>query len=107
MGMALIFCLPLLRFKSFPFILCQDTAFHLTRLAGLANVWTSPVHFTVYKMNGLMLNPFYPWQTLYPAFVLGKILGSIGKGFWTYCQGQFKNVVLGQFKNVVFGQSFL
>ena len=54
----------------------EDTFFHLNRLMGLENVWTSPVNFLSFGKNGNYVNLFYPWLTMYPMWILYKIFGS-------------------------------
>ncbi|WP_338372602.1 hypothetical protein [Enterococcus faecium] len=55
----------------------QDTYFHLSRIIGLDNVWSSPVNFNNIDHHGTMMNIFYPWLTLYPAFLFYKMMGNL------------------------------
>lgn len=55
----------------------QDTYFHLSRIIGLDNVWSSPVNFNNFDHHGTMMNTFYPWLTLYPAFLFYKMMGNL------------------------------
>lgn len=55
---------------------CDDTTFHLGRLVGLSNVFSSPVNFNSFGNNGLMVNIFYPWLTMYPMRLLYTISSS-------------------------------
>ncbi|HFJ8824803.1 TPA: hypothetical protein ACGWCK_002528, partial [Enterococcus faecium] len=55
----------------------QDTYFHLSRIIGLDNVWSSPVNFNNFDHHGTMMNIFYPWLTLYPAFLFYKMMGNL------------------------------
>lgn len=65
----------------------QDTQFHLARIMGLGNVWESPVNFLTFHHNGSMLNVFYPYLTVYPAFLLIKATGSVVFGYKLYLLG--------------------
>jgi hypothetical protein len=62
----------------------QDTLFHLSRIIGLSNVWESPVNFNTFHHHGTMMNNFYPWITLYPAFILFKITNSLTLSYQIY-----------------------
>ncbi|NTP14866.1 hypothetical protein HQ818_13310 [Enterococcus faecium] len=55
----------------------QDTYFHLSRIIGLDNVWSSPVNFNNFDHHGTMMNIFYPWLTLYSAFLFYKMMGNL------------------------------
>ena len=72
--LGVIYCLPM--FMSGGIHKVDDTTFHVGRLVGLSNVWTSPVNFDNYGNNGLMVNIFYPWLTMYPMYGIYKITGS-------------------------------
>lgn len=56
--------------KGIDFYRGMDTVFHLGRIVGLSNVFQSPVNFTTFAHHGTMMNVFYPWLTLYPAYLL-------------------------------------
>lgn len=62
----------------------QDTYFHLSRIIGLDNVWSSPVNFNNFDHHGTMMNIFYPWLTLYPAFLFYKMMGNLVLGYNIY-----------------------
>ncbi|MCQ2563553.1 MAG: hypothetical protein MJ128_03570 [Mogibacterium sp.] len=72
--LGVIYCLPM--FMSGGIHKVDDTTFHVGRLVGLSNVWASPVNFNNYGNNGLMVNIFYPWLTMYPMYGIYKITGS-------------------------------
>lgn len=55
----------------------MDFRFHLARIAGLDNVLTSPVNFSNFGNRGTMMNNFYPWLTIYPAYLLSKFFNSL------------------------------
>lgn len=69
-----LYSIPMFMTKGIP--VCDDTTFHLGRLVGMSNVWTSPVNFNNFGQNGLMVNIFYPWLTMYPMWLLYKVSGS-------------------------------
>ena len=78
---SLLFCYPYLRSGlGVP----QDTRFHLDRILGMSNVWRSPVNFLTYANRGNMVAPYYPWITLYPAFLLYKVFGSLTVAYKVY-----------------------
>ncbi len=54
----------------------EDTLFHINRLLGLGNVWTSPVSFDSFAGTGTYVNLFYPWLTMYPMWLFYKLCGS-------------------------------
>ena len=58
------YCLPLFAMPGIHKV--DDTTFHVGRLVGLSNVFASPVNFNSFGKNGLMVNIFYPWLTMYP-----------------------------------------
>lgn len=78
---SVIYMLPLIRTGGINYYTDQDTAFHLSRINGLSNVFSSPVNFDNFGGNGTAMNVFYPWLTLYPAYLLLKITGSM---IWSY-----------------------
>lgn len=65
----------------------QDTLFHLSRIIGLSNVWESPVNFNNFHKHGTMMNNFYPWITLYPAYLLFKFTNSLTLAYKFYYLG--------------------
>ena len=58
-----------------------DILFHLGRIASLQNIFTSPVNFNYWSHIGNLTNLFYPWLTIYPAFIFSKIVGNTLIGF--------------------------
>ena len=84
-AMGVVYYLPALLKKgilTFPY---ADTIFHLSRVIGMRNVWTSPVSFLNFGHYGGMINVFYPWLTLYPMFLLYRITGSYVLAYKTFC----------------------
>ncbi|WP_155286954.1 6-pyruvoyl-tetrahydropterin synthase-related protein [Lacticaseibacillus zhaodongensis] len=75
---SLLFCFPL--FNS-GLAGPQDTRFHLGRILSMGNVWHSPVNFLTFAHHGNMINPYYPWLTIYPAYLLVKLTGSLATGY--------------------------
>ncbi|MET7026912.1 hypothetical protein [Ligilactobacillus salivarius] len=57
-----------------------DQLFHITRLSGLKDIFTSPINFSTYHGVGNGVNFFYPWLTFYPAEIFSEILHSKFKG---------------------------
>lgn len=55
----------------------MDTRFHLARILGLSNAWRSPVNFATFAHHGTMMNVFYPWLTLYPAYLIFAVCGNL------------------------------
>ena len=53
----------------------QDSFFHIIRLTGLKNVWTSPINYEL-NTTGSMVNEFYPWLTMYPMQILYSVTGN-------------------------------
>lgn len=68
------YCLPLFAMPGIHKV--DDTTFHVGRLVGLSNVFASPVNFGSFGKNGLMVNIFYPWLTMYPMQLLYMLTGS-------------------------------
>lgn len=75
-GLGLVYCLPLFLISGIPHYPTEDTFFHLNRLIGLENVWTSPVCFHAFEGTGSLVNIFYPWLLMYPMWILYKMCGS-------------------------------
>ncbi len=71
------YVIPLFMSKGIYHSVNQDTYFHLSRIIGLDNVWSSPVNFNNFDHHGTMMNIFYPWLTLYPAFLFYKMMGNL------------------------------
>lgn len=80
--LGIVYCLPLFAVDGIHKV--DDTTFHVGRLVGLSNVFTSPVNFNSFGNNGLMVNIFYPWLTMYPMFILYKLTGSYVLGYKLY-----------------------
>ena len=74
--MGVLYYLPHLIITGIPHYPYEDGVFHLSRIIGMRNVWSSPVSFLNFHHNGLMVNLCYPWLTIYPAYLLYKIFGS-------------------------------
>ncbi|MCT0021406.1 hypothetical protein EFM35_08210 [Weissella cibaria] len=66
-----------------PAVMNQDTIFHLSRINGLGDIWKSPVSFENFNNTGTIVNQFYPWLLIYPAYLLSKYVGLVGS-YWTY-----------------------
>lgn len=75
--MSIIYSIPLFMTKGIVHNADQDTVFHLSRIIGLSNVWESPVNFNNFHNNGTIMNIFYPWLTIYPAYLFYKISNSL------------------------------
>ncbi|EKG9127285.1 hypothetical protein AAFB30_000866 [Enterococcus faecium] len=78
------YVIPLFMSKGIYYSVNQDTYFHLSRIIGLDNVWSSPVNFNNFDHHGTMMNIFYPWLTLYPAFLFYKMMGNLVLGYNIY-----------------------
>ena len=78
------YVIPLFMSKGIYHSVNQDTYFHLSRIIGLDNVWSSPVNFNNFDHHGTMMNIFYPWLTLYPAFLFYKMMGNLVLGYNIY-----------------------
>ena len=74
---SVIYMLPSMVTKNIYHFTDQDTAFHLSRINGLSNAFSSPVNFNNFGGNGTAMNVFYPWLTLYPAYILLQITGNL------------------------------
>lgn len=75
---SILFCLPLFR----PTLqVGQDLEFHLARITSLANVFQSPVNFHSFAGHGNMISTYYPWLTVYPIFLIIRVLGNILLGY--------------------------
>lgn len=79
-----LYYLPHLMIDGIPQYPYEDAVFHLSRIMGLSSVWKSPVNFLNFHHNGLMVNIFYPWLTIYPAYLLYKIFGSYITAYKAY-----------------------
>lgn len=58
-----------------------DLSFHINRALGLSNVLNSPINFNTFNSNGIQVNLFYPWLTVYPLYLLIKAFSSITIGY--------------------------
>lgn len=74
--MGLLYHLPLQKIAGIPHFPYEDAIFHISRIIGMSNVWKSPVNFLNFHHNGSIVNLCYPWLTIYPAYLLYRILGS-------------------------------
>lgn len=72
-----MYVLPIIQTNSIFHFTDQDTAFHLSRISGLSNVFSSPVNYNNFGGNGTAMNLFYPWLTLYPAYLLLSLTGNL------------------------------
>lgn len=81
---SIIYMLPVLTTENIYHFTDQDTAFHLSRITGLSNVFTSPVNFTNFGGNGTAMNIFYPWLTLYPAYIFFQLTGNLVTAYNLY-----------------------
>lgn len=80
--LSVIYCIPMLREPGIHKL--DDTTFHVGRLVGLANVWSSPVNYDSFGHNGLMVNIFYPWLTVYPMRMLYRLTGAYVAAYKLY-----------------------
>ncbi len=62
----------------------QDSEFHMARVLGLSNVFQSPVNFNAFGHQGNIMNIMYPWQTLYPAYLLYRITGNFTASMYIF-----------------------
>ncbi|MGG5331954.1 6-pyruvoyl-tetrahydropterin synthase-related protein [Enterococcus sp. AZ163] len=83
--LSIFFMMPMFLYSGIIHFSMQDTYFHLSRITGMSNVWTSPVNYASFHHNGSMINQFYPWLTIYPAYLFYKITGSMVWGYKIYC----------------------
>lgn len=58
----------------------SDVIIHLNRVLGLGGVWRHPVNFKIFAQIGDGMNYFYPWLTLYPAYVFVRLTHSLVVG---------------------------
>ncbi|MEO1772793.1 6-pyruvoyl-tetrahydropterin synthase-related protein [Candidatus Enterococcus ferrettii] len=83
--LSIFYMMPMFLYSGIIHFSMQDTYFHLSRITGMSNVWTSPVNYASFHHNGSMINQFYPWLTIYPAYLFYKITGSMVWGYKIYC----------------------
>lgn len=81
---SIIYMLPIIQTNNIFHFTDQDTAFHLSRINGLSNVFSSPVNFNNFGGNGTAMNLFYPWTTLYPAYLLLQLTGNLVTSYNLY-----------------------
>ena len=72
--LGVLFMAPRLIMDSIPAYVNQDTLFHILRLSGLKNVWSSPINYDL-NTTGSLVNAFYPWLTMYSMQILYMITG--------------------------------
>lgn len=82
---AAIFCFPLAKVGKL--YLGDDLIFHLQRLAGLSNIWSSPINFNSFMSHGVAVNTYYPWLLYYPAYLLSLLTGNIFTAYKLYIFG--------------------
>ena len=75
LGMGMVYYLPVLFMTGLQVTPYHDGLFHISRIIGLGNVWTSPVSFLNFHHNGSMVNLCYPWLTMYPSYLLYRLTG--------------------------------
>ncbi|MBO1306488.1 hypothetical protein JZO70_09965 [Enterococcus sp. 669A] len=83
--LSIFYMMPMFLYSGVIHFSMQDTYFHFSRITSMSNVWTSPVNYASYHHNGSMINQFYPWLTIYPAYLFTKITGSMVWGYKLYC----------------------
>lgn len=74
--LGIIYYAPRFLMTGIPHYINEDTYFHLNRLVGMSNVFSSPVNFKNFAHNGPIVNIFYPWLSMYPMYILFLITGS-------------------------------
>lgn len=77
----MIYMLPTLLHPGVLHFADQDTAFHLSRIQGLSNAFSKPVNFNNFNHHGTIINVCYPWITIYPAYIIYKLFGSLVAGY--------------------------
>lgn len=82
--LSILYVLPIIQTNNIFHFTDQDTAFHLSRIRGLSNVFSSPVNFNNFGGNGTAMNLFYPWLTLYPAYLLLHLTGNMVMAYNLY-----------------------
>lgn len=68
--LGIVSILPMFFMEGIPHYYPEDTLFHLSRVKGFENVWSSPVNYNSFDGMGSYVNVFYPWLTLYPMHLL-------------------------------------
>ncbi len=82
--LGILYYIPRLCRIDFPYCYPEDAEFHLNRLLGLENIWTSPVNLNAGIHFGSLVNIFYPWLTMYPMWIVYKICGGLIVAFNIY-----------------------
>ncbi|MFR7699051.1 MAG: hypothetical protein ACLUZ5_03555, partial [Lacticaseibacillus paracasei] len=67
--------LPLLNFNFATSYMGDDFFFHVQRVLALDNIFKSPVNFDVFAHTATMANIFYPWETVYPLYLIYHTTG--------------------------------
>lgn len=62
--------LPILKLDFSTAFLGDDFSFHVARVLGLSNIFQSPVNFNVFGHTASLANVFYPWETVYPLYLI-------------------------------------
>lgn len=75
--LGVVYCAPRLFRADFPYCYPEDAEFHLNRLIGLENVWTSPINYNSGSRLGSLVNVYYPWLTMYPMWIIYKMCGNL------------------------------
>lgn len=73
--------LPLLNFNFATSYMGDDFFFHVQRVLALSNIFKSPVNFDVFAHTATMANIFYPWETVYPLYLIYHTTGDF---FFSY-----------------------
>lgn len=61
-----------------------DLSFHLSRIKGLASVFSGPVNFTIFNNYGSGVNYFYPYLTIFPAVIFYWITNNLVLSYVLY-----------------------
>ena len=67
--------LPVLKLNFATAYLGDDFFFHVERVLALSNIFQSPVNFNVFGQAATMANIFYPWETVYPLYLIYAATG--------------------------------
>lgn len=81
--LGVLFMAPRLILDTIPAYANQDTLFHIIRLSGLKNVWTSPINYEL-NSTGSLVNAFYPWLTMYPMYIIYFLTGDYSISYTLY-----------------------
>lgn len=80
--LSLIYLIPLLATKGAMY--GDDLHFHLDRLTGLSNVFSSPINFENFSETGQGVNLFYPWIFFYPFYLFYRLTRSFYLAWYSY-----------------------